>query len=418
MLCIAVTGHASESGDWLRQAAQVPKQGTTEWSIVVTTGHFGRDPQLVSATRQIIAELLGEVGAKGDRVRIYAAEMAVWGTPISGPIETLASMLPTSQAPGSKGGRDIEAILNEVGPVAKGPVLVFSPGDSILPLDGSGALLGGDGMVEGFSLPTKRDLSIKTVSQNRSIRLTVLSRNGLFEGTEPRIAPKITHIGAPIEVKANAVSEHSGENLGSNLWPVYAGLTLIVGAGIGYFIARRISAMSVSDALPAMSAPPDDGELAAWKEQAKQLQRRLDFLTQEIEESVQRISHSNDVQIIELRQDLVRQQKTLEAWDELVIDYLDGIQRALDHTQVSTEAAATWLRARTQMLNLSKRLGLDEIRPSPGDLLIGSQHRIEALVAPTAEYEAGVVTRLIQPGYRRADAVIRQAKVEIASEKA
>jgi molecular chaperone GrpE (heat shock protein) len=169
---------------------------------------------------------------------------------------------------------------------------------------------------------------------------------------------------------------------------------------------------------PAAGVTADEGELAAWKEQAKQLQRRLDFLTQELEESVQRMSHSNDVQIVELRQELVRQQKTLEAWDELVIDYLDGIQRALDHPQVSGEAAEVWSRASAQMLNLAKRLGLDEIRPTPGDALIGSQHRIEALVAPTTEFGSGVVTRLIQPGYRRGDVVIRQAKVEFASEKA
>lgn len=418
IFCLALMAQASEDADWVRNVARVPDKGATTWSIVVTTGHFGGDPQLAESTRQKILELLSEVGAKGDRTRVFAAEMSVWGTPVEVEIENLSNALPVSQAPKSKGGRDIEMILQQVGKSAKGPVLIFSPGASLLPSDGSGSLVGGNGAVEGFEPPQKRMIKVSSLPKERFIQLTVLSRRDLFSGTSPRLSADLRTPGDSAKPSAvsplQVVKESRAE---SQPWPFWVAGAVVLGIGCGYLLGSRRQDSGNLDNAPDDSSPAQDAsELIVWKEQAKSLQRRLDYVSQEIEESVQKMSDNNDLQIIELRQELMRRQKSLDAWDELVIDYLDGIQRALDHHQTTLEAAGAWSRARAQLLQLTKRLGLDEIRPAPGDPHISSMHRVEAIVAPTSHFESGVVTRLIESGYRRGDAVIRQAKVEIASE--
>lgn len=411
---------ASEDAAWLRTVAKVPPAGATTWSIVVTTGHFGGDPQLAGGTRRKITELMAEVGARADRVRVYAAEMSVWGSPVEVPIEDLASALPVSQAPKSKGGRDIELILRQVGREAQGPVLVFSPGASILPVDGSGSLAGGDGTVDGFENPEKRTILIPALPKDRYIQLTVLSRPNLFKGTVTRhpMSRRQTEESSNFKsIARSAASLNSSPELNS-IWPSLIAVAALLGAGCGYFAAFR---MQHSTKIPRPGNEPDtvqdDAELAVWKDQAKALQRRLDYVSQEIEETVRKLSETNNIQNMELRQELARRQKSLEAWDELIIDYLDGVQRAIDHHQVNSEIAGVWSRAQTQILQLSKRLGLDEIRPIPGEQHISNLHRIEVVVGPTEQFKSGVVTRVIEPGYRRGDAVIRQAKVEIALEK-
>lgn len=420
-LPLATLASASQDADWLRHAARVPDRGLTEWTLVVTTGHFGRDPQLADATRQAIAELLGEVGAKGDRVRIISAEMKPWGSPHVVAIEDVPGELPTAPAPGSKGGRDIEAVLEAVAVDAKGPVIIVSPGNSALPMDGSGSLRGGDGSVAGYETPVKRLISLETASGQRTARLTVLSRDRLFEGSGPRVPPAMN---GQQPIVARKRSPGSGQKNGSSppdttfFWSFGAAGALLLGLALGFRLASVGRTTSKLDSLPdgAQPSTSEAAELTAWKDQAKQLQRRLDFMVQEIEDSVQRMSQANDVQIVELRQELMRRNRTLDGWDQLVIDFLDGVQRAIDHPHVTPEAAATWSRAASQILNLAKRFGLDEIRPLPGDQLIGSLHQIEATTAPTPQFVSGMVTRVFAAGYRRGDSIIRQAKVEIASE--
>ena len=418
VLSLALTAIASEDAVWLRKAIRLPEDGTTTWTIVVTTGHFGGDPQLAEATKEKIVTLLEEIGAKGDRVRIHSAEMSLWGRSNDVPIDELANELPSSQAPKSKGGRDIERILQEIARNTRGPILVFSPGGSILPIDGSGSLLGGTGTVEGFTGPLKRTIRLQSGPRVRSILLTVLTKNGLFTGMERRF---------PLEAKERletsqnkrfepkqTPTKSSAKDLG---WISWSAVAFLIGTGAGFFFTTRRTQKVAKTEKP--SDNPDivnDQEITIWKEHAKALQRRLDFVSQEIEESVRKMSESSEVQLVELRLELTRRQKALESWDEVVIDFLDGVQRALDHPRTNIEAAGVWSRARSQFLQLTKRLGLDEILPGAGDPLISTMHRIEAVVSPTSEFRSGHVTRLIEPGYRRGDFVIRQAKVEIASE--
>ncbi|RYG40945.1 hypothetical protein EON79_21705, partial [bacterium] len=148
--------------DWLRQKVAPPAQGETEWTLVLTTGHFGGDPHLAAATRDAAVRALKQVGSEQDRVRVIAAEMKPWGEPRVVPLADLVSALPTAPAPGSRGGRDIETILAAVADGAKGPVLVLSPGSSQLPMDGRGTLRGGEGSVSGFEGPSRATLQIPT----------------------------------------------------------------------------------------------------------------------------------------------------------------------------------------------------------------------------------------------------------------
>lgn len=412
---LACHSQASPTADWLRQVANVPSKGTTEWSVVVTTGHFGRDPQLATSTKNAIVNLLAQVGAKGDRVKVYSAEMTVWASSRAVPIENIANSLPTSQAPGSKGGRDIEAVLLQVGGAAKGPVLVFSPGDSSLPKDGTGVLRGGDGSVAGFRAPLKRGFTVDTESRERTVRLTVLTKDGLFVGDQPRVSPQVS-IASESTSASNSRKESqlNGQPGAVSSWPLWVGAALACGAAAGFLVGNRKSNRPPE---PVATANPDDvSALEDWKTQAKQVQRRLDFVTQEIEESVGRMGQANESQLVELRQDLVRHQNTLQAWDQLAIDYLDGIERAVNHDQLSAEPSVTWVRARTQFLSLLARLGLDEIRPTPGDPVVVTLHRVEATIPPSDMFGTGEITRLLQPGYRRGDTVLRQAKVELAIE--
>lgn len=422
VLSVLLVGSAlgSDLGEWLRRAARVSDLGNTEWSVVVTTGHFGGDPELASATRRKLVEIFSEVGAKGDRVRIYTAEMKLWGESREVNIESLEPNLPTTQAPNSRGGTDIEAVLLQVAPLAKGPVIVVSPGNSVMPLDGSGSLVGGDGSVPGFEKPERLKVAVQTPAKERSICLTVLSRSGFFKGTKPRvpvIAPSLSLSDSPspsLNFGAKSTPEQESPKY---LQVFYTMFAFIAGVGIGWFVGRQrppTTDMTIESAEP--TSRSDSDEVNVWKENAKQLQRRLDLISQEIELSMQRASQESEVQLVQSRQEVSRLKTQLAASDSLLIDFVDGICRAMDHPNISTEASTIWNRARSQILHMAQRLGLDEIRPLPGDTYIGSFHKIESVVPPSNEFPSGVVIQLVEPGYRRAEAVIRQAKVVIALE--
>ncbi|RYG31467.1 hypothetical protein EON81_22810, partial [bacterium] len=193
----------------------------------MTTGHFGRDPRLAEATRIAAIEALFAIGAKRDRVRVIAAEMVPWGDPKILPLADLSSALPTAPSPGSRGGRDIEAILAAVASEAKGPILVLTPGASQLPVDGKGSLQGGDGTLSGFSGPSRQTFDVATADGPRPILATLLTREGSFTGTEtrePLSAPRVTR-----PIREERVSPEKSDGLLPWTLPIF-----LVGGLSGY----------------------------------------------------------------------------------------------------------------------------------------------------------------------------------------
>lgn len=395
---------ASDAGSWLRESVNDPKKGTTEWTVVLTTGHFGGDPQLAQATRKAAVEMLFEAGSKGDTVRAVAAEMKPWGTPQMAPIEDLANILPKAPAPGSRGGRDIERTLVELARSAKGPILVLSPGESLLPKDGRGQLMGGEGTVVGFARPVKKEIEVPTADGPRKILATLLTRDGFFTGDSPRKALPIPSALAATTGRANKPPDDDS----GLFWPVAFGVG-IVAVGAAYALGR-------SRKHPALAAS-DNSDLEAWKAEAKQLQRRLDLVAQDLASAAQIATATDDAEKVELRQEAARRETALSLWDEIAMDYLDGIDRVLGHGEVPPDLRRSWEQAAHQFTRLAQRAGLDVIAPAPGDQILDGQHRIERVVPPSSSAVAGTVTVLLAPGFRRGEHVLRPARIEMAGDQ-
>ena len=98
------------------------------------------------------------------------------------------------------------------------------------------------------------------------------------------------------------------------------------------------------------------------------------------------------------------------------MDYLDGIDRALESGDLAEERRQVYDRLGKQFIKYSQRAGLDMIAPQPGDPVLDGHHRIEEIVPECTEYPHGTVAILLSPGYRRGEHVLRLAKIKMAGE--
>jgi len=405
------TAFGSPVGEAIRTSLGNPQQGSTEWTIAVATGHFGRDPQLSTATRAFILELMAEIGAKEDRLRVVATEMKPWGSIQAGELAQLPHFLPTAPAPSSKGGRDLEATIQQIASSAKGPILVISPGDSILPADGVGTLHGGDGSTPGFKAPLRLEATLE-LAKPRTLRVIYLEKEGSFTGTSAR-TPIAFEIPSIKQQESNEIplarQSSAPETIGPLL--ICAALAMVVGFLCAHVFFRRPAPVAVAET-------GGNPEIEAWKEQAGKLQRRLDLMVQDLEETASRLARESQGSQVELRQENVRYQQILGKWDEAAIAYLDGIDRALSVPDSSDEERNHLSRARKQFLANLKIVGLEEIRPEIGQTVVPSLHRVDSTVAASEGSPAGSITQLLSVGYQRGEHIIRQSRVEMASDKA
>lgn len=386
----------------MRGALKVPVKGATQWTVVLTTGHFGSDPQLAAATRSFADRILREIGSQNDSVVVAAAEMGIWYKSEKRSILELSDLLPTSPAKESRGGRDLEQTLVEASALGRGPVLIFSPGDSQEPR-GGGKLLGGRGQISGFLPVIKKDIAIQTASGPRFIRLTATSPPSPFSGDTPR---KPLPIQTPPFGLTERVAAKTTE-VPSPSWLIPASIAGVVAFCLGVLVRSNFRKRKPEQG---ESEPQPDVELASWKSEAKQLQRKLDIVAQELAASAEQATTGGDTDKIELRQEMARREKLIQAWDETAIDYLDGLDRIVQSLDSSVDQREFATRATAQFKKLAQRAGLDQIEPNVGDLVLTGQHRVEEVVH-YENIEANRVVDLLEHGYRRGDQVIRQARI-------
>jgi molecular chaperone GrpE (heat shock protein) len=406
VFCLLAVGLAAEEG-WLAKEINLPARGSTQWTLILATGGFGSDPVLAAGMRKKAVELLETVGASGDKVQVVYAEMKPWGSSSIIPIEGTSQALPLAPMPESRGGHDIERVLAEVAPSAKGPILFFSSGPSQLPKDGVGQLMGGTGEVSGFGKPIHRTVTISTDKGNREIQISVLTRPGLFTGTDARVLLRpATNAKSldPIQSSSSASSKVSGSN------PLWYGASAVIGVLIGLSLRRSGKKEPDSEIDVGLR------DLEAWKQEAKALQRRLDLIAQEMTESVSTLSERSSVEHIELREELLREGTALKIWDQTAMDFLDGIDRTLENANLGEEGRKTLERITKQFIALTQRTGIDVISPEIGSPVLDGHHSIE-VVKPAPEGKLrNTVARVLQPGFRRGSNVIRTAKIEMFGE--
>lgn len=414
LVALSAFSAGDEISKWLSSSLQIPKKGSTVWTIVITTGHIGKDPELAEAIQSEVVRVMSQVGSPGDLVRVRGAEMGFWYDSGLHAIEKLADHLPTAPAPNSKGGRDIEKILSIAAEEAKGPVLVFSPGGSLLPVDGRGALVGGDGSVSGFFPPLRRSFSLKTKSGVRPAQVSILTRERWFTGEKDRVPLPFIGINSPSVSSPRTVN---GPRVGAaqepNWMPMALGASIATIVILGALLLRKTSGHPANPIVD----PVEGTELSQLQEYVKNLQKRLDFATQELEESVSRATNQDQVEQLELRREIAKQTQLLLNWDQLAIGYLDGIDRALQTESLSEAERTTWMRTRRHFVDRIQEMGLDEIRPEVGKEPSLGFHRIDHYTSPTADVKAGQVANIVSSGFRRGDLVIRQALVAVAGER-
>lgn len=403
---------------WLSKTAKPIEKGTTEWTLILTTGHFGLDPQLAAATRTLALEMLNKVGAKGDKVRVISGELQPWGEAKVVPIEELAASLPTSSAPNSKGGRDLEALISDAAGSATGSVLLLAPGDSQLPIDGKGVLRGGTINAPGFAPPARGDVDVDTPSGPRHLRAIYLQKGEPSTGVGARTPLENPVTSKPAsEVKTSRPVAENSSSPSTPLWPMLLVGALILGLGIvvGKLLGPKPVAQEFTTETPPSEPASTGSELEDWKQAAKALQRKLDVISQDLADGAAAVAQSGQDQSIELRQEIARHAKSLAVWDETAMDYLDGIQRALADPGVSDQDKRAWRNAENQFIRLIQRAGLDVIAPELGSNVIDGHHRIDGTGISSTDIASGSISSLVYRGYRRGDVVLRQAKVEIAS---
>ena len=405
--------HAEDAISWITKNSTPINKGTTEWTVILTTGHFGLDPQLATATRAVCAEIVGRVGAKGDKVRILAAEMSIWGRPKITAIENFTADLPTTPSPNSLGGRDIEGVLAEAAKEANGSILLLAPGESQLPTSGIGKLHGGEVSIDGFEPVKRGEIDVNTPSGTRKLLAYFLQSQHAAVGESSRqklieIAPKATLETA----KDQRTQQRQVSQVNYTLMIGGGGLLFLSGLACGSLAigkARRGTGEEVT------ANPHTSEELEQWKESARLQRKQLDLISQELAETVAKQSEAVEGADIELRQEIASQKRTLSIWDETAIDFLDGLGRAMENNGLSESEVITLRKSQKQFLRLAQRTGLDTISPEPGDEILDGLHRIEGTLAPDEAAPSGHVNALISPGYRRGDTIIRQAKVIISS---
>lgn len=406
---------ASPNSEWLNQALGQPKTGRTHWTVVMTTGHFGSDLQLADSSRRFVEELLFEVGSKQDTVEVIGAELAIWYRSKRAPLEELSSLFPLTPAPDSKGGRDLERVVSQLAKDVSGVLVVVSPGASQLAKDGSGKLLGGNLEVAGLENLTRQTIELKTPSGTRNIIALVSHKAGAFSGTEARMPIESSDPQQPASPKPTV---ESAEALGS---PSYLPMFL-AGAGVlglGVLIGRATwmkPKREVLEPAPTVTEPAtesDNEDVEVWKSSAKSLQKRFDLIADEMENVASRLESAKDDELVELRGNLHQQQKTLESYDSVAIDFIDGLTRLKELVGEDKARSEMVDTIASQHIRLIQRIGLDTIAPAVGTELIEGSHRVEDYDEVQSDVVSGTISELLSPGFRRGDRIIRQAKVKI-----
>ena len=442
MFCVLpAMGWGSSTSEWLTQTLQIPKVGVTTWTIVITTGHFGSDPVFAQATRVEIGHLFHAVGAKGDKVSVVSAELKAWNQTPVGPLSDLPEMMPAASAPKSRGGSDLEEVAEEIAKTATGPIIIFSSGPSQLPRgEKELTLRGGSGVVPGFEGPSRTEVTLPAADSGRKLLITAYAKKDAFAGSESRtpLAPgtveeaPLSGPKAAITSPKMAEKEPEASPVLSGVWPILF-ITGFVCAAAGLVAGMFLKGPpNVSAELPisdgevvvveeilTSDGPQADGEgeLEEWKLEAKKLRRQLDLVAQDLTAAAETLTNQEPIKLIELRQELARNSKALETWDEIVIEFIDSLQRVSEHSANDPGASERIAMIIKQLSRLVQRAGLDMIAPSVGDPVSAGFHRVEEIEYSSEVGLHGTVAAVLSPGFRRGENVIRPALVKSIEKK-
>ncbi len=374
-----------------------------------TTGHLGTDPRLGRAIKAGALELVAEVGSPTDKARVVLAEMNIWNKSDVFPLAELPSHLPNAPAPESRGGSDLEQTAAELNDSSPGHIIIFSAGESQVPSGTPAAtLLGGTGRIPGFAEPHRFLYDLSAYGESRSMLVTIYLKQNAFHGREARTAFQYPTSGnRQPQAADNPTVLTPRENAGTRTslpWPLLLG-GAVVTSGIGFGLAR-LSAKG-------QNSEPSSGsaDLEAWKTEATRLRKQLDLIAQDLHEAASEHAQGEDAAKISLRQDVARRDRSLETWDEIAIDFLDGLDRVLQHHGPNSPEGESAQRIAFQFSRHIQRAGLDTINPNAGDVYVPGLHSIEEIVVAMDEREIGTVSKVIRLGFRRGEHVIRQAKI-------
>lgn len=406
--CAAIAFSQTDS-DRIRNEIKVPVQGATTWTLVFTTGHLGTDPRLSRAIKEGAIDLMATIGSPIDKGRVVFAEMTIWNTSSTFPLDRLPSHLPNAPAPESMGGSDLERVAKDISTSSQGPIVIFSSGESQVPRGSqSPKLLGGAGEIAGFTGPHRFRYDLTPYGESRPMLVTVYLHANGFRGAEARTALQYPTSDSqePDFSEAPNVHEAKGHPGPTTSLPWYFLLGgAVASSGIGFGLAR----------LSAKQRHPDSSEsssdLETWKSQATRLRKQLDLIAQDLHEAASEYKLEEEAEKVSLRQELARRDLSLETWDEVAIDFIDGLDRVLHHHGPNSTEGKSAQRIAGQFFRHVQRVGLDTINPDPGDEYVPGLHTIEETAVASNEQEVGTISRVIRPGFRRGEVVIRHAKI-------
>lgn len=395
--------------DLLSAALRTPDNGATTWTIVMTTGHLGADPLMGDATRKYIFDLLSSRLASQDKVRIVAAEMDIWDSKILSDPTRLLEELPQTPALSSKGGRDIEKVMTKLIAESKGPVLIFAPGASQLPMDGVGKLQGG--LVQSFVGEVRMHRETLLVgNKERALNVTYWVPPDSFVGEEPRTPVAFGNAVVTNVPRRPQVAEDSSSTAGQGVPPYIFVIGAALAGVVGGFLGSRWTGnRSQGPSDVAVSAPTSTSDSDA----SKALIKRLDLISQDISEAWANLQDEKANLSTDANMAGEQLQASLDSWDHTAMKFLTTTHHLSRSAEVPDVERPIWTNVFESFTTIVARHGLDVIFPSVGDEPTPGYCEVVS-ATPDSGLAMGLITAVHSPGLRRGTDVIRAAKIDVA----
>lgn len=456
----------TDAHEWLRSL--LPETaGACDFTFALFTGNLTTDPDYAEAQRRLLVVWLNTTVRPGDTVRIAAAERTVWqlmepltmdgGTEVR---RRLFSALPSHPAPGSRGGKDVEAVLKQLSREVKpreGRTAVF------VMLSNSwsqvGRTTGSRGTASEAPDPASaadgsRDnlhrevFDVPSFSGLRQVYATAMVKPPTNPGPGSRSYPKDWNDWVP-RAYAPAASALTPTTATPPDKPLREGgspwLGILIGGvalfASGFGIARLASlrnngtaprAMKPSEeasvpaledaSRPALPEPPDHlPDLTSAIQVAQEHASALAELQASLRDVADRLAETarlaasgtpaSQVEVNNLRTEMAALQESLRNWDQTAIAYLEAAEEVVRNPAMDERHRRAWKKAADDFCRMAERHGFRRIDPRRGEPFVPGLHQAVDVIGDPAR--ATVVDECLRWGYANGPDVYRLAEVRV-----
>ena len=432
----------------MAEAGGGPPSGSYRIMAALTTGHMRRDPVHANAMRRVFSVWLNQSMAPGDTVQVAAAERRVWrlGEPVTlaagDSRERVFSSLPTGPKPGSRGGKDLEAILADLAERASpagGPVVLAVISNSWTQADDAPADVPSPeerlrrlGCTEVrravFSVPDggyRRDVYVAgcTLSGKGGVAPATASVTRARFSPETWAPEAYRPMGTQGAPPAPPLLAQPQQGASLPPWAVALGIVmaLAVGGGGVALVLRRPRPPVGPDEAPVAAVEPAQAdtdarpaEVAHLLDDAAKHARVLRLLREGMTDSVDKLdalvaSAQSGEEIGRLRTEVAGLNRQITDWDKSAIDYLDAVQAALSMPGLDESRRQAWKRAGDAFIRLAQRQGLAVIAPQPGEPYVEGLHKVTESLGDRRA--ATVIAVGVSWGYQNGSRLYRPAEV-------